>query len=274
MMSRRMISGTWASGLVLTLAIASPVAAQVVEPGDIRKPVLMLKPSLWVPKTTSKSQLRPQLKPAALASSDTGEAYVPPDQVNALPSAAAAPLVQLAAAHASVSPSAHKGSASELPPATIADFAGRYLGAGVEVALAPSAAEPPRRMSEVEISGTASEFTVKWATMKVGANFKPETVKSSQQQFTFRPAGVPGKYVAVAAAGQPAPDATAEMKGRTMIVLVTNALPSGAKSLQRYERTLNDSGMDVVFTRTENGAVVRQVNLSLTKAGGSLWRGL
>jgi hypothetical protein len=272
-MIRQQFSLTCTAAMLLAAAVTSPAWAQANDPAMPRKPVLMLKPAPWVPKPVSKSQLRPQLKPQVqTAAEDTGDVYVPPEQVNAL--TAAAPPVQLASAHASAQPSQHQGGASELPRATVQDFAGRYLGAGVEVALAPSAAEPPRRMSEVDISGTADEFTVKWATARIGANFKPETVKTTQQQFTFRPTAAAGKYVAVAAPGQPVPEATAELKGRTMIVIVVDTLPTGAKSIQRYERTLNDEGMDVVFTRTENGRVVRQVNLSLTKARSSIWRGL
>jgi hypothetical protein len=45
-------------------------------------------------------------------------------------------------------------------------------------------------------------------------------------------------------------------------------------SVQRYERTLTDRGMDVVFTRTDNGRLARQVNLTLTRSGGSIWRSL
>jgi hypothetical protein len=261
------------------LAVSMPVAAQdqpaTAEPA---KPVLQLKPTLWQPKTIHRSQLRPHLKPAIPAAAGEAEAdvYVPPSQVNAMPArtGAVAGPVQLAATHSNVPPEV-SASANPMPAATIRDFAGRYLGAGVEVALSPSPTEPPRRMSQVEISGDASEFTVKWATMRIGANFKAETVKSSQQEITFRPSAMPGQFVAVAASGgETAPDATAEIKDRTMVVLVSTPLAKGGRSIQRYERTLTDSGMDVVFTRTDDGKLVRQVNLTLTRSGSSIWRSL
>jgi hypothetical protein len=91
----------------------------------------------------------------------------------------------------------------------------------------------------------------------------------------FRPGAAPGHYVAVSAeAGQPAPQATAEIKDRTMTVVITGLNEAGGQSVQRYERTLTDQGMDVVFTRMEGGTLIRQVNLSLTRSGGSIWRNL
>lgn len=263
--------------------LAGPAWSQLPEPAPVeapRKPALLLKPTLWQPKTINRSQLRPILKPD-LGGVEDQDVYVPPSQTNALPltppaqkvEAATAP-VQLAAAHTNV-PTADTASANPMPAAALRDFVGNYLGAGVEVALAPSAAEPPRRMSQVEISGDASEFTVKWATIRIGANFKAETVKSTQQEITFRPGAAPGQYVGVAAKpGDAAAEATAQIKDRTMVVVVTTPKPSGGKSIQRYERTLTGSGMDVVFTRTDDGRLVRQVNLTLTRGGSSIWRGL
>jgi hypothetical protein len=266
---------------VVTLACAalallpSSVLAQTA-PAPAAKPALLLKPAAapWQPKAIHRSQLRPILKPAALGD-DTADVYVPPSQTNMLPTrteAAGVP-VQLAAAHANVPPAAG-GAVNPLPSATVQEFLGRYLGAGVEVALSPSPNEPPRRMSQVEILGDATEFTVKWATMRIGANFKAEKVKASQQEITFRPGAVPGQYVAVASEpGQPAPEATAEIKDRTMIVIVSTPTQTG-RSVQRYERTLTDRGMDVVFTRTDDGKLVRQVNLTLTRGSSSIWRNL
>lgn len=260
------------------LAFSAPAATAQPVQSEPPKPALQLKPTPWQPKTIHRSQLRPMLKPAALAgeaADTTADVFVPAAQTNALSTqamAAGAP-VQLAATHANV-PASTGGAANPLPAATVRDFLGRYLGAGVEVALSPSANEPPRRMSQVEIVGDADEFTVKWATMRIGANFKPETVKASQQEITFRPAAAPGQFVAVAPApGQPAPEATAEIKDRTMVVIVSTPTPSG-RSVQRYERTLTDRGMDVVFTRTDDGKLVRQVNLTLTRGSSSIWRSL
>jgi hypothetical protein len=254
--------------------VAGSVWAQPIEPQQ-RGPVLQLKPVQWLPKAVHRSQLRPVLKPES-AEAESADVYVPPAQTNALavqPVAAGAP-VQLAATHANVSPAQPAAAANPLPVA-VKDFVGTYLGAGVEVALAPSTTEPPRRMSQVDIKGDTNGFTVKWATMRVGANFKPETVKASEQEITFRPGATPGQYVAVGqdAAGAPV-DATAELRDRTMIVVVATAGEKGGRSIQRYERTLTDRGMDVVFTRTDDGRLVRQVNLTLTRSGGSIWRGL
>lgn len=274
-----------ASGPVLAQPAANPMdAAAPVEAAP--KPALQIKPVEWKPKKIHRSQLRPQLKPALTAAEADDDVYVPP--VAAGPSAPAQPAalqpvalqptanqpVQMATAQGTGQAPAASAT-NPLPAATLNDFVGKFLGAGVEVALAPAPAEPPRRMSQVEISGDANAFTVKWATMRIGANFKPETVKASQQELTFRPTTTPGRYVAVAPGGSaPAPDATADLTGRSMIVTVNVRLPSGQTSIQRYERTLTERGMDVVFTRTEGGRLIRQVNLTLTRSGGSIWRAL
>lgn len=245
---------------------AKPVTAQ---PALVAKPVVV-----WRPKAISKSQLQPMLKPdRILSDTAANEAFVPVSQVNPLAAAAPPAQVTLVSTHAGVPTTEASAAPNDLPAAvTFADFKGRYLGAGVEVALAPAEGEAPRRMSQVIISGDPQEFTVKWATMKIGANFRPEAVKSSEQSLTFRPSGAPNRYVAIAdAAGQPAPDANAVIDGRTMVVTLTTKLDNGTPSIQRYERTLTQAGMDVNFTRTENGAVVRQVNLTLTKGSSGVW---
>jgi hypothetical protein len=221
--------------------------------------------------------LTPQIKPGAHAqpAAEEDDVYRPQKAaVNALPAApaatvsAVAPPVPIAAIHAQAAADPAASSA----PASLADFTGRYLGAGVEVALAPSPQEPPRRMSRVEIAGDEREFVMRWATVKLGPNFKPEPVKATEQELRFRPGSKPGHFVAVAGAdGLAAPDATAEISGRTMVVIKTETLPDGRRSIQRYERTLTGSGMDVVFTRTEGGQLVRQVNLKLTRGPANFW---
>lgn len=269
---------------------AQPLAQPAAQPATVvgpatdaaapRKPVLQVKPVLWRPKAISKSQVRPILKPEQMVTGAAAdEAFVPASQVNALPvqmsqaAAVSAPApIQFAAAHAGVPTAEVSPAPNELPAATVADFKGRYLGAGVEVALAPTQDEPPRRMSLVVIDGDAQQFTVKWATMKLGANFKPEAVKATEQALTFRPSGAPNRYVAVAEApDQPAPDATATIDGRAMVVMLTTKLPDGTPSIQRYERALTETGMNVKFTRSEKGALVRQVNLTLTKSASGVW---
>jgi hypothetical protein len=268
-----------ASASAALALLSAPIMAQEVT--DIeRKPALLVKPAPWTPKTIHRSQLRPQLKPAlaTVSAEADDDVYVPPVQAAAAPIPVSAPVALASAAQpvqmAAVRP-AVQVTETGMSAASIEDFKGKFLGAGVEVSLAPSPTEPPRRMSQVEITGDANEFTVKWATMRVGANFKPETVKSSQQELTFRPTGTPGLYAAIVAEGSGQPqNATAELSGRTMIVTVNNPLPSGQASIQRYERTLTDRGMDVVFTRTEGGQLIRQVNLSLSRSGKTIWQGL
>jgi hypothetical protein len=259
---------------VVALALTAIALVPLPSAAQTAKPALQLKPAIWQPKAIHRSQLRPILKPET-PDLETGDVYVPPSQTNAMPTQAAAGApIKLAAAHHSVPPDAN-AAPNPMPPATLMDFMGGYLGAGIEVALSPSPNEPPRRMSQVEISGDTAEFTVKWATMRIGANFKAETVKSTQQEITFRPSAVSGRYVAVARTpGQTAPDATAEIKDRTMVVIVSTPIETGGLSVQRYERTLTSRGMDVVFTRTDAGKLVRQVNLTLTRSGGSIWRNL
>ena len=265
--------GTVAVVVMAGTSAATPAAAQAVMhtlPGQA-SPRLEIKPSgTW--------SARPQLKPigASAAIDPSDEPYAP--AMAATVGQAAGETFTAAARSMPVALGVPNTSntltASQQASAAVAisDFSGRYLGSGAEVALANGSEKVAQRMSQVEITGSASEFTLRWATVKLGPNFKPLPVKATEQKLTFRPGPQQNQFVAVAQEpGEPAPDAKAWIEGRTLVVLKTERNEQGIPSVQRYERTLTDGGMDVLFTRTENGVVVRKVTLTLAKGPGTLW---
>jgi hypothetical protein len=282
---------TQMAAILVSMAFLTPLeavaqdsvpAVAAVAPAPISRPILRLKPKLPVQTANLAQQgVEPDvfIPPASWTPEQAREASVAAAAQKAMAPAAAKPpapptalRIAQAAPAAMTAPAKAADTFAARPPSA---FIGRYLGSGTELALPGTVqiGEPPRRMSQVEISGNDDAFTVSWSTMKLGSNFKPVPVKSSEQSLTFRRTATPNFYKAEGAAdvapGQPT--AWARLKGDTMTVVKMELLASGAYAVQHYERTLTQAGMDVLFTRFEDGAVVRSVKLSLAKGPSSSW---
>lgn len=153
----------------------------------------------------------------------------------------------------------------------IEDFYGRYLGQGTEEAFASTAtsAELQTRFSEVTITKTddGDGFTIKWATLKLKGNEVPREADTKAYSQTFRATDNPLVF-REETSGDPLKGAAASwahINGNTLAIIMVQVEPNGGYFVTQYDRTLTDKGMDVRFTRFENGAIVRAVQLSLLK---------
>lgn len=254
--------------------VAAPAA--VVQPKPQAHPKLRLKPGSEIQAADPDvyDPTAPGAKPLPASVSNS----VVPGRITAQATPAA--IVPAAAGSAKVAPTV---SAALTQPATaqqaseparlVKDFTGRFLGSGSEVALNGGGETAARRMSQVEISGDEKGFTVTWATVKLGNNFKPVPLKSSSQTMRFVPTATPNYFVAQDAGESTTGKASgwAKIKGATLTVVKMETLDNGTYSVQHYDRTLTEKGMDVAFSRFENGQVVRTVRLNLARAKTGLW---
>ncbi len=119
-------------------------------------------------------------------------------------------------------------------------------------------------------------FSIRWRTMI----FEPgeETPRGRTQVIYFKPAKeAPGLFAATPpedAAGlassiplEGQPFAWARVDGKTLTVNVLTILETGDYTVQTYDRTLADGGMDLRFVRRHNGEVEHRVSGKLNRVG-------
>lgn len=256
-------------------AVAAPPA--VVQPKPQAHPKLRLKPGSEIQAAADPDVYDPSAPgakplPASVSSAFVpGRAVAPSTPAAIVPAAATSAMAAPTVSAALAQPAAAQPSLE--PALPVKDFAGRFLGSGSEVALKGGGETAARRMSQVEIVGDEKGFSVTWATVKLGNNFKPVPLKSSSQTMKFVPTATPNYYVAQDAGESTTGKASgwAKIKGATMTVVKMETLDNGTYSVQHYDRTLTEKGMDVAFSRFENGQVVRTVRLNLARAKTGLW---
>jgi hypothetical protein len=156
----------------------------------------------------------------------------------------------------------------------IEDFFGRYLGQGTVLKVDPGAPlhEPTqKRMSEVIIGPARGEegFIITWSTLKSKPQGQPGASEADVKTYhqTFR-ATRDGDLFHDIRSGDPLkgqPTSWARIEGNTLSIFQVQMDPDGGYFVTQYDRTLTRRGMDVHFTRIENGKVVRTVQLKLDK---------
>ena len=155
----------------------------------------------------------------------------------------------------------------------IEDIFGRYLGQGTVLKVDPGAplSEPgQRRMSEVIIGPARGEngFIITWSTLRAKsqgqAGASEADVKTYNQ--TFRTAR-DGTFHDIRS-GDPLkgqPTSWARIRGNTLSIFQVQMDSKGGYYVTQYDRTLTRRGMDVYFTRVEDGKIVRAVELKLDR---------
>lgn len=157
---------------------------------------------------------------------------------------------------------------------SIDDFFGRWEGTALgQSADAPTSGFGARDL-DVRISGAADGFEITWFTVpRAGSLTAPEA--EAQRRFTtahFMRSG-PSVWEASAAEGAEGPGGSfshswARLEGRSLYVYVLEIDERGIYQLARYERTISLAGvMDLRFTRTRDGTVVRRVSGNLMRVG-------
>ncbi len=151
---------------------------------------------------------------------------------------------------------------------SIAAFYGTWRGS----ALSESAVSVYFRLSErdldVVIGPSGSGFTITWTTvLRQSGDPTNPTVKRRSTTLDFAPAGRPGLWRALNSgdpvAGQPA--IWARVKDRTLTINSMVVSDDGGFEMQVYNRTLSGLGMELEFTRVEDGEPVRTAKGRLVK---------
>ncbi|MEO0402738.1 MAG: hypothetical protein AAF214_10220 [Pseudomonadota bacterium] len=149
-------------------------------------------------------------------------------------------------------------------------FFGTYTGSAEVVALDGSTI--PRDMS-VEISGTDEGFKVQWTSLTYRAD---GSTKEKSYTIDFVPSGRDAVYAAAQKRNvfghevqldpmKGEPYVWARLTGQTMTVYSLFVDADGGYSLQQYDRTLADGGLQLRFQTIRDGEIQRAVETFLSK---------
>ena len=113
-------------------------------------------------------------------------------------------------------------------------------------------------------------FKVTWTSViRGGGDVEKPKVRKKSTTRTFVPAAQRGVYKGTSS-GDPLSGkevSWARIKGNSLIVYLMVIDNRGAYQLQRYDRKLVGSGMELTFTRLKDGEQVRTVKGRLIKTG-------
>ncbi len=148
-------------------------------------------------------------------------------------------------------------------------FFGRYAGTAVNDV---NQSLPGRKMT-VMIKPYKQGFNVTWSTTsyRTGKNEKKSTFS-----INFKPSKEPGVYGSAMSKDvfghekpldplKGDPFVWAHIEGKTMTVNSLLVAENGGYEIQTYERTLVKGGMSLIFSRVQNGKIMRQIRGSLNK---------
>ena len=109
-------------------------------------------------------------------------------------------------------------------------------------------------------------FSVRWTSViRSGADATPDVRRKTATR-VFEPAGRPGVYRGEAADPLKGEEvAWARLAGNTLTVYLMTVRADGRYEVQKYDRTLMDTGMKLEFTRVRDGEPVRRVTGRLVK---------
>ena len=121
---------------------------------------------------------------------------------------------------------------------------------------------------DVAIAPEGSGFSVAWTSViRGGGTPGNPDVRRKSSSLTFVPGNRPAVWRAVTS-GDPvagAEAAWARITGNTLSVYLMIVRDDGAYEIQKYDRTLSISGMELTFTRIRDGEEVRSVKGRLVK---------
>lgn len=156
--------------------------------------------------------------------------------------------------------------AADLP---LRAFFGTYSGSGLALNEESDYFSLTMRDLDVSVQPSGKGFTLSWTTvLRQGGDPKNPDIKRKSETVTFVPSSRPGIYVPTGGAGDPVEagrSVWARIKGQTLTVSTLSVLDDGGFELQRYDRTLTDLGMELVFLSMQNEGVARKVTGRLVK---------
>jgi hypothetical protein len=150
---------------------------------------------------------------------------------------------------------------------SIAAFYGTFQGNGVaENEDSAYFAMTPRDF-DVAIAPADNGFTITWTSViREGGDPKAPNVRRKSTTRAFTSTGK-GMFRAVDS-GDPVKGeeaSWARIRKNTLTVYAMTVDPDGTYQMQRYDRTLSGTGMDLTFTRTKDGERTRRVKGKLVK---------
>lgn len=160
-------------------------------------------------------------------------------------------------------PSPVEAQGKDLP---FAAFFGQYSGGGVaESSEAGTRGSSTMRDSIVEIRPAGAGFSVAWSTTSRGSASGQPKVKTTE--VTFNPTPKANVFEA-AKQGNPVAGADfiwARISRQTLTVYALTTAADGRYELQKWDRTLQGTGMAMTYTRISDGEQTRIVRARLVK---------
>jgi len=151
---------------------------------------------------------------------------------------------------------------------SIAAFYGHWKGSGISESETSLYFRLTARDLDVVIRPEGAGFNVAWTTVQrqKGDPDNPDVVRKSSS-LSFVPSGRPGIWRGATSADPIAGGtlAWARIKGRTLTLNSMAIGDDGGHEMQVYQRTLNDLGMSLEFTRLKDGEPVRTAKGRLIK---------
>lgn len=147
----------------------------------------------------------------------------------------------------------------------IDDFFGRWLGEGVAETEVGEATERQSRGLEVIVRDHPVGFQLCWSTTRHRAG---ESGRQTFAMMLFAPGAAPGTWKAVFSAdgSETSAQADAVLEDDTLRVTNRATNEAGETEVQIYDRSLRRGGMDLHFTRFDDGRLVRIVQGRLESA--------
>lgn len=157
--------------------------------------------------------------------------------------------------------------AKDLP---LTAFFGIFRGAGIAESEDNPQFRTAMRDSQVEIrSAEGSGFRIAWSTTAPRGNPNQPTQKTKTTEMTFKAGAKPGLFEALPQgnplAGQDF--AWARLKRQTLTIYSMTTTPEGSYEMQKWDRTLQGTGMLMTYSRVSDGEATRTVKARLVKEG-------
>lgn len=162
---------------------------------------------------------------------------------------------------------AHAQAAKDLP---LAAFFGIFRGGGVAESTDDPSFRTAMRDSQVEIrAAEGNGFRIAWSTTAPRGNPNQPTQKTKTTEMTFKAGTQPGLFEATPQ-GNPFAGgdlAWARLKRQTLTIYTMTTTPDGGYEMQRWDRMLQGTGMNMTYSRISDGEPTRTVKARLTKEG-------
>jgi hypothetical protein len=142
-------------------------------------------------------------------------------------------------------------------------FYGRFTG-GAEIKGDPNA--PARRESEVEVAPTSNGFQITWTTLSLDpSNVGGVKVKTAVEKFvrTEHPQLFRSEEDGDPLGGTPL--TWASITGNTLTMTTLTVWPDGTHDVASWARRVVDDQMHLLFTRIQDGEIVRRVEGELVR---------